>query len=534
MAELKKIKDRLVLDYMARDYDSIMESMYAVIPDIMPEWKDYRNEADFGNVLLQLFAHTADMISYYQDRIANESFLTTAQSRASVINHLKLIGYTMATAAAASVSLKMFFTSNEFDAVVIKKDDAFSVKSSDNGSTIRFEYTNDTDLTIKGDQLKEEMSKDLYGNELRLFTFEGVPVEEGRRVKSEIIGISDGTSNQKFMLGHPGLLMKSRGDDRRSSQDVVIVSDKGPSRLQWSQKEYLLYCNATNRGFTIDIDEFDRATILFGDGVYGAIPPCDAKLSASYRIGGGIKGNIPPGQQWTFESTGLKNAPLAKIVNIQAAVGGAPRESIEHAVKHAPGIFRSRKRAVTEEDYKELALNFNGVGKVRAKAANCTTVNLYVAPQGGGYVTDTLEADLLTYFEEKRPVSTRIRIIDVTYIPVFVSVSIRVESYYLESEIVEKVRASGKMLLDFNNVDFGQVIYISKFYEAIENIDGVANVVVKEFSVGYSMEKCLPENRISKLMDGVIKLADHQIPAIPLVSEYAQGIKVVLESGEYV
>jgi hypothetical protein len=109
-----------------------------------------------------------------------------------------------------------------------------------------------------------------------------------------------------------------------------------------------------------------------------------------------------------------------------------------------------------------------------------------------------------------------------------------VESYYLESEIVEKVRASGKMLLDFNNVDFGQVIYISKFYEAIENIDGVANVVVKEFSVGYSMEKCLPENRISKLMDGVIKLADHQIPAIPLVSEYAQGIKVVLESGEYV
>ena len=53
----------------------------------------FTNEADFGNVLLQLFAHMGDILSYYQDRVANESFLGTARTRRSVIEHLRLIGY---------------------------------------------------------------------------------------------------------------------------------------------------------------------------------------------------------------------------------------------------------------------------------------------------------------------------------------------------------------------------------------------------------------------------------------------------------
>ncbi len=95
------------------------------------------------------------------------------------------------------------------------------------------------------------------------------------------------------------------------------------------------------------------------------------------------------------------------MTNPAAAVGGAERESIEHAVEHAPAVFRTRarhsiKRAVTAEDYKALALDFSGVGKVRAEAANWNIVTLFVAPAGGGLVSDVLEADLLAYFEDKR------------------------------------------------------------------------------------------------------------------------------------
>ena len=93
MAELKQSNGRQIIDYMARDYDSLLQAMREQIPELLPEWQEYESEADFGNVLLQLFAHMGDILSYYQDRVAGESFLSTARSRSSVIDHLGLIAF---------------------------------------------------------------------------------------------------------------------------------------------------------------------------------------------------------------------------------------------------------------------------------------------------------------------------------------------------------------------------------------------------------------------------------------------------------
>ena len=52
-------------------------------------------------MLLELFAYTADNLSYMQDRVANEAFLETATQRRSVAGHLQLLGYQMDDGAAA-------------------------------------------------------------------------------------------------------------------------------------------------------------------------------------------------------------------------------------------------------------------------------------------------------------------------------------------------------------------------------------------------------------------------------------------------
>ena len=105
MDEISQQAERPVIDYMARDYESLLKAMRDLIPQKLPEWRDHANEADFGNVLLQLFAHIGDILSYYQDRVANESFLGTARTRRSVIQHLRLIGYELGTAAPATAIL---------------------------------------------------------------------------------------------------------------------------------------------------------------------------------------------------------------------------------------------------------------------------------------------------------------------------------------------------------------------------------------------------------------------------------------------
>ena len=57
-------------------------------------------------MLLELFAATADTLSYTQDRVANEAFLGTATQRRSVAGHLALIGYDVDQGASARTWLQ--------------------------------------------------------------------------------------------------------------------------------------------------------------------------------------------------------------------------------------------------------------------------------------------------------------------------------------------------------------------------------------------------------------------------------------------
>jgi len=196
MTELKRSNGREVIDYMARDYDSFLKSMRDLIPEKLPEWKEFESEVDFGNVLLQLFAHMADIISYYQDRIANESFLGTAQTRRSIIHHLRLIGYKLSTAAPASTTLTVTLTvpTSNNNTITISRGDAFATKSQKDKPSVRFEYTSETPIKIDLSTLSEDPitnTKQYVGE---------IPVEEGHLFKDEILGVSDGTPNMKFQL----------------------------------------------------------------------------------------------------------------------------------------------------------------------------------------------------------------------------------------------------------------------------------------------------------------------------------------------
>lgn len=80
------------IDYMSRDFATIRSDLVKLIPQLTNQWTDY-NADDVGIVLIELFSYISDILHLYGDRLANESFLSTAQSRQSVKELLKLIGY---------------------------------------------------------------------------------------------------------------------------------------------------------------------------------------------------------------------------------------------------------------------------------------------------------------------------------------------------------------------------------------------------------------------------------------------------------
>lgn len=518
MAEIKRANEHTNVDYMARDYDSFLQSMRKLIPYKLSEWKDYESEADFGNVLLQLFAHMGDILSYYQDRVANESFLGTAQTRRSIIHHLRLIGYKLATAAPASTTLTLTVPATCDETITISKGDAFATKSQKDKPSVRFEYTREMDLTINCSTLAVDS---VTGKK----HYAGIPVEEGRLVEEEFLGTSDGTPNQQFALTHSGLILRSLGQGQEIQKDILLITELGETIEEWTLRESLAFSREDQQDYVIEIDEEDQATIIFGDGAFGAIPPSGTTIKATYRVGGGLQGNVIANTIQTIVDAPQLALLGAKVTNPESATGGAERESIEHAVMHAPSVFRSLKRAVTADDYKALALDFRGVGKVRAEAAGWTTVKLFVAPEGGGYVSDVLEANLLAYFEDKRPITTIIEIEDVDYVKIYVTAKVGVKGYYVREDVKEQVRETAGNLLAFDNVDFGQTIHLSKFYEAIEAIEGVDYVTITEFR---------REGQVSQVESlGTIELDVNEIPRIPNDpaddADYASGIKVVLE-----
>jgi hypothetical protein len=90
----------VAIDYLSKDYVSFRRALLDLAATRFPAWIE-RNEADLGMSIAELFAQTADTLSYQQDRVANEAYLATALERRSVADHLALVGYALDEGASA-------------------------------------------------------------------------------------------------------------------------------------------------------------------------------------------------------------------------------------------------------------------------------------------------------------------------------------------------------------------------------------------------------------------------------------------------
>jgi hypothetical protein len=514
-----RARDELPADYRARDYESLLAAMHAMVPSKLPEWRDHANEADFGNVLLQLFAHLGDILGYYQDRVADESLLGTARSRRSVIDHLRLIGYQFSTAAPAAALLVVSVAADVTDTVVVAPGDAFATTSGKDRPSVRFEYTGESPLTIDfaGIAVDPASRRKVFGDPR---TGEGIGVEEGRRFADELVGLGDGTPDQRHPLLHSPVIRRPPGGNRQTSRDVQLVTRENGVDRPWLLVDTLALSVAEDRHFALQIDAADQATLVFGDGVLGAVPPADAEIRVTYRTGGGRRGNVPAGAITTIVDAPPLALLGARVLNPAASTGGDDRETIEHAVAHAPSVFRSLGRAVTAADYEALALSFKGVGKVRALSTGWNTVTLLVAPAGGGKVSDVLQLGLKAFFEDKRMLSQVVEVEDVDYVPIRITAEIAVESYYVPEEVIAAVRQAAADLVSFDAVSFGQPVYLSAFYEKAQEVPGVVFVNITEFRRD---DVATPPVEPT----GRILLAPNELPVLEPDGAHPDGVLVV-------
>ncbi|WAS91044.1 baseplate J/gp47 family protein [Nannocystis punicea] len=455
-------KPRPRIDYTSIDYESLRGALLELARERLPEWTDH-SPNDLGVALVELFAAMGDALFYYLDRVAGESYLETAQERRSVVNLLRLIGYELRPPQPAYADLTLLFNKDAAGQVQIPKGAGFATTAKATGAPILFRYLR-TPLTLDVGALPLVT---VDGKQHRMFAPLPV-VQVDLMVTGEILGSSDGGPRQRLPLARKPLI--------DGTLEITVMQ---PFQKIWRRVDTLLDSVGTDEHYAVRRDENDVAWIEFGDGVRGK-PPARGRnnLLAAYAIGGGVKGNVPAR---TITDVSPAIPQLERVYNEAPGSGGAASEAIADAVQRAPRQYRSMGRAVTAADFEAHARSF-GVAKARARAVG-NRVELWVAPAGGGYPNDLLKDDLRAYLDGKRMLTTLLDLRDPVYVPVALAAKVEVEPYFYRTEVRARVKEAIRALWSFDNVDFADTLYVSKVYEAIESIEGVAGVTVTHFGV---------------------------------------------------
>jgi len=101
-----------LINYASRDYQSLMEEFWALVPKLTDVWKP-EADADPGVVLGKLLASAADCLSVNQDYLANELFAPSVLQRKDAEKIFGLIGYDLGFYTAARTEVT--FTNNTSD-----------------------------------------------------------------------------------------------------------------------------------------------------------------------------------------------------------------------------------------------------------------------------------------------------------------------------------------------------------------------------------------------------------------------------------
>lgn len=94
--------------YRVGTYQTFRQSLHTRLSDIRwPVLRGLRtrDDDDFTIALLDAWAVTGDILTFYQERIANESYLRTATERLSILEQSRLLGYQLGPGLAAATHL---------------------------------------------------------------------------------------------------------------------------------------------------------------------------------------------------------------------------------------------------------------------------------------------------------------------------------------------------------------------------------------------------------------------------------------------
>lgn len=440
------------IGYIDRSYQQAKASILAKLVVKIPEMTDHTE----NNIFIRqvgIWTGILEQLGYYIDNKAREVFITTLRKYTSIVKIAKLFDYRIHGNSAATVTVRFFFDSALPAALLIPAGTIIGTKEG-----INFVTLNDVTIPIGGTEVS-------------------VDAKNWTLVPAAVLGTSSGMADQVFEIV-----------ENVVDGSIVLTVDVD----SYQAVDSLAYSIGTSQHYIETVTENKKMSVLFGDDTNGKIPPIGKTVTADYYTSDGAAGNVGIGSITEIISTipmiGIPPEYVFKVTNDTAAGGGVDQEGLEILRKRIPRSIRTLNRAVTRQDYQDIAEMFNGVEKAAVSFQCGKTVDVYIAPTGGGPANQTLLDDVFDYFDDKRMITTKVRTLSAGQVQIYIEAAITALPNYNNSTVKSTALANLISFLSVANQEISGQVYEGDVYQVIENSLGVkVSQLVKLYALPFAL-----------------------------------------------
>lgn len=451
-----------LFSYTQRDYESSRLEGLKKIPIISDgTWTDL-NATDPGIIILDYVHALVDMVQFYLDHQALETFLTTAQERQNVFRLAKQLSYKIRSAKGAVVDVN-FYTETLYDAII--------------------KIPKYTSLTTTSGSLEYLTTEDAYlpANTVSVT----VPCVQGSIGSMQYTGTG---------ISHYTKLNTSADDSSPEDQTVLLTQKNididsieitdSLDRI-WTPVDYIIFSTSNDYVYEKQLNADGTITIKFGDGERGVVPSTSDTLYIQYVYNLTTEGNVGVNELTTIkdEIYDVNGNPVRLLIeNPSASTGGSEPLSTSEIKAFAPGAIKAQERAVTLQDFQNLAMQVAGVKQAIAYDINTAPdlclfheVKVVIIPEEGA-LSQSLMTNVYNYLYQRMIPPTVLQILSPSTTTLNVSVTVVKNASYLEGGIEYDVTVAIQEYFEELSTKVGGVYTANELMSKITNLKGVRYV----------------------------------------------------------
>lgn len=435
-----------------RSFDSIKAKLKTSLNKNVPEITDF-SEGNIFIIIISIFSAIAEVLHYYIDNMARETFFYTARRYSSLYKHAKLVDYHIKAASPASTDIYI----NTLDGSPISGFENGGAKwsASDN---ITFTDSSQNNWILARDVFWENGTYTLILPLVQKGKANGGNwVTVGQLTDpNQNIYIGDIDSNQKYVEG-----------------SMVLEIQYNNQNEPWTLVDTFAYSGPNDKVYKVELDSQLRPYIVFGDGKYGKKPNLNGTLRAKYWITIGSDGNVPENSFTTLPEQITSKVPNAQISFAKAAGGGTDYEDFDMIKNHLPLSVKSLGVAVTKGDYESVIRNVPGVDKAYVNYICGKLIEAYITPYGNSEASSDLIGNVTLAINEAKVISVDVEVKSTKEATIFIDAEVWGNKSYKYNDIYNSIN---QVLIDTYsraNAYPNKPIRLSDIYSLIDNLSVV-------------------------------------------------------------